>query len=259
LLSSHYCDMDCDLAREAISARIDGEDASLPTDVLDTHLEGCAGCRDWQRRAHSVTRRARLGGAFLDHDLTSQVLAVVPQAVAAPKQRLSQRAGLIAAAVAQLAITVPLLIFGHDHDAGAHAAHELGSFDLALAIAFLVGAFRPALSAGLAWPCGIAAAGLAGTAIADLIGGQTIGADEAQHLIAVFGAMLLCWQARTYRAGTAVAAVAAGPATAAARPGANRPNSVLRLEGPPDSPGGGAAASQGGPASQAGDGKEAVA
>ena len=71
---------------------------------------------------------------------------------------LAQRGGLVAVALAQLAITVPLLILGHDHDAGAHAAHELGSFDLALAIAFAVGAIRPALSAGLAWPCGAAAA-----------------------------------------------------------------------------------------------------
>ena len=102
--------------------------------------------------------------------------------------RLALRAALLAAALGQLAVTVPLLIMGHDHDAGAHAAHELGSFDLALAIAFAVGAIRPALSAGLAWTCGIAAAGLAGTAIADLIGGQAIGADEAQHLIAVAGA-----------------------------------------------------------------------
>ena len=51
-----------------------------------------------------------------------------------------------------------MLLFGHDHDAGVHAAHELGSFDLALAIAFAVGAVRPKLSAGLAWPCAIAAA-----------------------------------------------------------------------------------------------------
>ena len=116
-------------------------------------------------------------------------------------------------ALAQLAITVPLLILGHDHDAGTHAAHELGSFDLALAIAFAVGAVRPALSAGLAWPCAIAAAGLAGTAIADLIGGQTIGADEAQHLIAVAGAALLFWQART----------PAGPRDRPWRPGPPRP------------------------------------
>ena len=80
---------------------------------------------------------------------------------------------------------------------GRHAAHELGSFNLALAIAFAVGAIRPELAAGLAWPCAIAAAGLTGTAVIDLIGGQTPGADEAQHLVAVAGALLLVWQART--------------------------------------------------------------
>jgi predicted anti-sigma-YlaC factor YlaD len=174
--------MECDLAREAISARIDGEDPGLPADVLDVHLASCAACRSWQQRAYGVTRRARLGGSFLDHDLSPQVLAAFPPAARGPRRLSVQRAGQAALAVAQLAITVPLLIFGHDHDAGAHAAHELGSFDLALATAFAVGAIRPALSAGLAWPCGIAAAGLARTAIADLIGGQTIGADEAQHL-----------------------------------------------------------------------------
>jgi predicted anti-sigma-YlaC factor YlaD len=155
---------------------------------------------------------------------------------------LAQRAGLAALAVAQLAITVPLLIFGQDHDAGAHAAHELGSFDLALAIAFAIGAIRPALSAGLAWPCGIAAAGLAGTAIADLIGGQAIGADEAQHLIAVFGATLLCWQARTYRSGTAGAAVAGDRAVAAGRDAVAETAVIFRVGDPPDPPGGGAAA-----------------
>ena len=123
---------------------------------------------------------------------------------------MARRAGLAAVAVAQLAITIPLLILGHDHDAGLHAAHELGSFDLALAIAFAVGAVRPALSAGLAWPCAIAAAGLAGTAIVDLIAGQTFGADEAQHLVAVAGAVLLCWQARTVN-GPAEPVLAAGP------------------------------------------------
>ena len=121
---------------------------------------------------------------------------------------------------------------------GLHAAHELGSFDLALAIAFAVGAIRPALSAGLAWPCAIAAAGLAGTAVTDLIGGQTLGADEAQHLVAVAGALLLFWQARTGRplGGGAAVRRRAGPpghaADACCRPGG----------GSPDSPGGGAAA-----------------
>jgi len=233
--------MECDRTREAISARIDGEDPGVPGDALEAHLAGCAACRNWQQRAHVVTRRARLGGPFLDRDLTGQVLAAIPPAPARRRLRLAVRAALLAVALGQLAITVPLLILGHDHDAGAHAAHELGSFDLALAIAFVVGAIRPPLSAGLAWPCGIAAAGLVGTAVVDLIGGQTIGADEAQHLIAAAGAALLVWQART--AGTRAADASAGNATdwPQVAPGHTAASAVSWLDGPPQSPGDGAA------------------
>lgn len=222
--------MDCDSAREAISALMDGEDPGLTADVLEEHLAGCAACRGWRQRAHAVTRRVRLGGHALDHDLTPAVLSAVPVAPAGLGRRLAQRGGLVAAALAQLAITVPLLILGHDHDAGAHAAHELGSFDLALAIAFVVGAVRPALSAGLAWPCGVAAAGLASTAVADLIAGQAIGADEAQHLIAVAGALLLFWQARTAQAGE--------PAAAAVRPGPGLAGRLDAVQDRPARPGG---------------------
>jgi predicted anti-sigma-YlaC factor YlaD len=212
--------MECDRVREAISARIDGEDPGVPDGAIEAHLATCAACRGWQERAHAMTRRARLGGRFLEQDLTAQVLAAIPPEPARrpPARRLgaawgggmTRRAGLAAVAVAQLAITIPLLLLGHDHDAGLHAAHELGSFDLALAIAFAVGAVRPALSAGLAWPCAIAAAGLAGTAIADVVAGQTFGADEAQHLVAVAGAVLLCWQARAVNR-SAEPVLAAGP------------------------------------------------
>jgi predicted anti-sigma-YlaC factor YlaD len=233
--------MECDRAREAISARIDGEDPGVPDGALDAHLAGCEACRGWQQRAHVLTRRARLGGPFLDHDLAGQVLAAAPPA--RRRLRLALRAALLVAALAQLAITVPLLILGHNPDAGTHAAHELGSFDLALAIAFAVGAVRPALSAGLAWTCAIAAGGLASTAIADLIGGQAIGADEAQHLIAVGGALLLIWQART--AGTRVADAGTAGATdwpeAADSSGAAGPAAVSRLEDLPRLPGDGAA------------------
>lgn len=229
--------------REAISARIDGEDPGVPAGLVETHLAECAACRSWQQRAHAMTRRARLGGPFLDHDLTAQVLATVPLSPAVQRRGPGLRAGLLVVALAQLAITVPLLVLGHDHDAGTHAAHELGSFDLALAIAFAVGAIRPALSAGLAWPSGIAAAGLVGTAVADLVSGQTIGADEAQHLIALAGAALLCWQARTFRAETAGPAIADGHAQPDARPAAGTVTAYL-LEGPPDSPDDGASAAR---------------
>jgi len=194
--------MDCDSIRVAISASLDGENLGVPDEIVRAHLDECRACAAWQERAHALTRRARLGGYVLDHDLAPRVLAALPaNPPRTPARRAWLRAALAVVAVAQLAITVPLLILGHDHDAGAHAAHELGSFDLALAIAFVVGAVRPKLSSGLAWPCCVAALGLAGTAVADLITGATFGADEAQHLVAIAGALLLFWQARTGSAG----------------------------------------------------------
>jgi len=234
--------MQCDRFREAISARIDGEDLGLPEGAVDAHLRDCGDCRAWRQRAHVMTRRARLGGLYLDHDLTPRLLAAVPAAATGRRRRFTQRAALAAVAVAQLAITVPLLLLGHDHGAGAHAAHELGSFDLALAIAFAVGAFRPALAAGLAWPCAIAAAGLTGTAVIDWIGGQTPGADEAQHLVVVAGALLLVWQARTSRNSSAGSAADPFRTGARIRPIISRPDAAALADGSPGFRGDGSAA-----------------
>jgi predicted anti-sigma-YlaC factor YlaD len=235
--------MDCDKIRAAISAQIDGEEPGLPSDVIAAHLAGCAACARWQGRAHTVTRRVRLGGSFLDHDLTAGVLAAVPPADPTRlRLRLAQRGALIALALAQVAIAAPMLFLGHDHDAGVHAAHELGSFNLALAIAFAVGAIRPALSAGLAWPCGIAAAGLVTTAITDLVGGQAIGADEAQHLVALAGAALLVWQSRMGDAGSAGAAAQSSTVPAVTRLSGTVTDAAARFDGQPDQPWGGDAA-----------------
>jgi hypothetical protein len=81
--------MQCDRFREAISARIDGEDPGLPDGALDVHLGVCAGCRAWQERAHVVTRRARVGMSSLDHDLTPLVLAAVPAPATGRGRRLA--------------------------------------------------------------------------------------------------------------------------------------------------------------------------
>jgi predicted anti-sigma-YlaC factor YlaD len=226
----------------AISTQIDGEVPWLPADVLETHLAGCPACVDWQRRAHTMTRRVRLGGAFLDHDLTPRVLAAVPVARDRGRMRLARRGLLIALAVAQFAIAAPMLFLGHDREAGLHAAHELGSFNLALAIAFAVGAVRPKLSAGLAWPCAIAAGGLVTTAIIDLIGGQAVGADEAQHLVALAGAALLVWQSVTTKTESAAPAIVPGEGPAVTPADRDEAAPVARLDGAPGHPWGGDAA-----------------
>ena len=154
---------------------------------------------------------------------------------------------LIALAVAQFAIAAPMLFLGHDREAGVHAAHELGSFNLALAIAFAVGAVRPKLSAGLAWPCAIAAGGLVTTAIVDLIGGQAIGADEAQHLVALAGAALLVWQSVATKTESAAPAIVPGEGPAVTPAGRAEAPPVARLDGATDRPWGGDAARVTGP------------
>ena len=64
--------MDCDTAREALSARIDAEREPIPAARVDEHLETCASCRDWQAAAVEQTQLLRrLAGR-------SQVAAVRP-------------------------------------------------------------------------------------------------------------------------------------------------------------------------------------
>jgi predicted anti-sigma-YlaC factor YlaD len=52
--------VDCERYREALSARLDGEDEPIEPALVDAHLAGCAGCRQWEREAIAVTRLVRL-------------------------------------------------------------------------------------------------------------------------------------------------------------------------------------------------------
>jgi len=102
----------------------------------------------------------------------------------------------VAVAAAQLAITVPYLLFGHDHSAPAHIAHEMGSFDAALAVGFGVAAWRPERALGMRALVGAASALLVLTAVIDLAGGRTSPWEEAPHLLAVGGWLLIRYLAR---------------------------------------------------------------
>ncbi|WP_372456582.1 zf-HC2 domain-containing protein [Mycobacterium intracellulare] len=51
--------MDCDVARVALSARIDGEREPVPSLRVDEHLASCAGCRQWYSGAVERTERLR--------------------------------------------------------------------------------------------------------------------------------------------------------------------------------------------------------
>jgi predicted anti-sigma-YlaC factor YlaD len=193
--------MGCLEARESISARLDGESSEATESLAEAHLQRCEACQAWKEAAHEVTRRARMSGWTPPSELPDFVGLVAAAASPRVSWLLRVRAVLLgAAALGQLALAIALLTAVAD-PMGMHGDHELGVFDVTLGVAFAVGAFKPKLAAGLAWPCGVAAAGLLVTATVDVIGHRTFEFHELQHLIAICGALLLCWSARDARRG----------------------------------------------------------
>jgi hypothetical protein len=94
-------------------------------------------------------------------------------------------------AIAQIVLTLPALIFGSDHEAPSHVAHEMGSFGMALAVGFLIVAWQPQRARGMHLLVGAAAVLLLVTAIFDLLAGRTSLSDEAPHLLVLAGWLLM--------------------------------------------------------------------
>lgn len=186
--------VNCQTAREAISALLDDEDPAIPGWVVDDHLHSCAECRGWQAEAHTVTRSARLAAVSTVGVGSDEMVAAVLTRSTPPRRPTSItliRAGLVAVGAAQVAITAPLLLFGRDHAAPQHVAHEVGAFAVALGIGFVVAAWKPERARGMQAVVGAAAVLLVVTALLDLFHGRTDVGDEAPHLLAVGGWLLL--------------------------------------------------------------------
>ncbi|GAA0525099.1 hypothetical protein GCM10010172_01990 [Paractinoplanes ferrugineus] len=74
-----YGDMACERWREMLSAQLDGEEDPAERELVDEHLAGCAGCREWLDRAASVNRLTRTGIGVAP-DLSAAILAALPGA-----------------------------------------------------------------------------------------------------------------------------------------------------------------------------------
>src|SRR4051812_15136098 len=173
--------MRCDEAREALSARLDGEPVDEAT--LDRHLDGCDPCGEWLAAAHAVTRRWRLLPVPEVPDLTEQIVAAVQAEQLQPARRATTatQVGLLGVSAPQPALALPILLAGHDHEAPLHVAHEMGSFNLALALAYFVTGLQPFRAGGLLPFAGIVAGLLAVTAGTDLAAHRTSLSEEIPH------------------------------------------------------------------------------
>lgn len=203
--------MDCEQVREALSARIDGEDAGVAAEWLDGHLTDCPGCARWRDQAQQITREVRLQSLRVP-DLTAQVLAAV--AADQPPQRQRQprvavlRIAVAIAALAQLALALPMVV-GADE----HAGREIAAFEVALAVGFALGAWRPQWARPLVPVAVVLAAGLMVTSLIDITSAQTTMMHETGHAAAAVQAALLWVLARQVIGG-----LPQRPATATAAP-----------------------------------------
>jgi predicted anti-sigma-YlaC factor YlaD len=202
----------CAHVQLALSARLDGEISLLPTIAVDEHLDGCVACGTWLAGAQRVDLAMR----WADHtapDLSARVLTAVAAdraRSAPPRERFSPRrlvaamgldsaagratlrwaVGLIA--VTQLMAAIPILVgvlIGDAH--GMHASREMASFDVAMAVGFLLAALRPAQARAFVPVAFILATCLAMTSSLDLINGRTMLIHELSHLVAIVQGVLL--------------------------------------------------------------------
>jgi predicted anti-sigma-YlaC factor YlaD len=184
--------MRCTRFREAVSARIDGEDPGLPTRAIDAHLAGCPDCRAWADAVASPALRSVASPA--DPDAIDPALLarlVRPTAAAAPARHgllstLEWRVVLAVIGLLQVALAWPGGILDNGH-ASIHLAHELTAWDMGLAAGFLVVAWRPARAWGMLPLVGVLVAAMVVTSGFDLVWGHALLGRETVHVLALAG------------------------------------------------------------------------
>src|SRR5690606_14284206 len=210
--------MGCEQVREALSARLDGEETGMAAARLEAHLAGCAGCAAWLAQAERLDRMVAHAQP-VPPDLTAGILAAVAadprtrsrQAAEAVRRtrRMILRVALAVAAAVQVVAVLPVLA-----GADLHLSREIASFELAMAVGFWLAAWRPERARGFVPVAVVLAAALALTSVVDVLSARTAPAYEAGHLVAVVQAGLLWALARYERRGPRIAGPAAGTAGA---------------------------------------------
>ena len=183
--------MTCMQIRQAISARLDGEDPGLDDATVDAHLAGCTDCRAFAHDAETLHRQLRLSPAPAIPDLDARDprrhRRGTPRRRADADTSTALRWILVAIALAQIAIAIPALVFGSDAGLPVHTARHIGSFDVALGVGFLYAAWKPSRIPGLLPVVAALVACLVGSSLLDVASGNTAALGEAQHVLDFVG------------------------------------------------------------------------
>lgn len=194
--------MECEIAREALSARVDGEHEPVPARRVDEHLASCPECRQWQDEMNSQMELLR-GLIASDRTRITAVADTVSQP-ALPDNGAGidwVRGSLAAVGTIQIVLAVlqaaGVSIGVHvGHSMGGHVVNESTAWSVALGVAMLVAAVRPAAAMGLAVVGGVFTSVLAGYVVVDGLTGAVGAVRMLSHLPALAGVVLtvLVWR-----------------------------------------------------------------
>ncbi len=195
--------MRCDVAREALSAQLDGERPQVLAQQVDAHLESCRGCRAWLIGAAVQTRRFASIEPGQGPDLVDKILASVGEGSADRRGRWMRalrsryrRWGLIGVGVFQVAIAAAQIggmdfgmVSAHMHGAmsGEHLMHESTAWLLALGLAMIAAGIWPVTAIGVAAITGVYSVALLSYVIVDAFNGEVTAARIASHMPLLLG------------------------------------------------------------------------
>lgn len=190
--------MECTTAQEALSARLDGEVPTALDHVVDAHVAQCPLCAAWSTAAARIHRGTRVHAAEAVPDLLPSIFATIGPAAssiaAIQQRRRACQAVLWCCAIAQLVITLPMLL---GVDAGpVHLDRELGTWDLALGAGFAFAALRPQRAWGMLPVAVVMAIGMLLTGTIDVVEGHSTFSHETSHALELLGVGTLWLTAR---------------------------------------------------------------
>jgi predicted anti-sigma-YlaC factor YlaD len=189
--------MDCEVAREALSARLDGEREPVPSARVDEHVGECAACRGWFEQAAIQARELRR--LVASRPFIAPVGPVAPGHIV-PRRRSPMawpRWALLCVGVVQIVLATIQglglsvgLTHSHLTGSGSHLVNESTAWTIALGVVMVGAALWPSAALGLAGVLTVFVGVLTTYVIVDALSGAVTTARVLTHLPVVVGAVL---------------------------------------------------------------------
>jgi anti-sigma factor RsiW len=181
--------VNCDQARELLSAAADGEAHLDERRAVHRHVDSCPSCAAHAADIIAIDRLVRVRPA---EDVPDLVRAVTTRTRPA---RLG-RGGWLRPALAWLAVVIaaqnlPALVLGNSAGTDAHVSRHLGAFGVALAVGFAFAAWKPQRAFGLLPLVGALVVTMVLSTAFDVLDGGRSALAESVHVTELVGLALL--------------------------------------------------------------------